>query len=660
MAEQGVDELLCAMVDFMAFGPLPTDTHTAGGAHTQTHTSRYTETHTETQELSADVRHISAACAGLSGAWAGRAAREEALRARLDAALLGLEVRSKTLEDTRVLESYRRLCSLEAKRQLLLLHAALEALRRCSPDPDPNTDINITEVVALVADIVSCAPSALPTESHIFKLLSETTHAFCGKILSSFQVDFEEHLRQSSDAVHSHKLWIQFLADAKSPVAAYILLSILPVTFSATGNVVEAYEESLDRVLLPMWSRFHFHLVTAREEGTMRQLLWTFQYAKNLVDTLSVFATDVMSDSFVCQLLRKSGHVVSTNFILRKVSRFMRAHVAVFIEVLSQPPHSLSRGAVLHIMESALEFDSILEQKGLEDLYVSEVVCEFKPALKLWLTADTEFVLKRLQSACPRGRDNAEAFGLRFVRPFTSDAKVIGRAVSTEVNCFKCVYEASWLLLHVCRRRYAYVPMQCEDAVVAAVIEPILCAALGLLLYRIRSQPVLVSLSKQALPNEVVSYNMEQTLMLPVSEVLESARYFMDVLGTLTAVESFSRLKCNMSRFEERWKRMRTKLSAASMFSSSRSGAISVECAGHIVAFAFSGEDSEISAKQSSMPPQRASGAATGPTKLVQTSLKDVLMFVDNQASLLCRGLTEWHEELLLVYKLQRAPSSSS
>lgn len=621
MSTVSVDKMVHDMLDFLAFGPAPVAQ------------SNDQDQGPASAECLPTAQQISLKCRNIERQWAARGAVESALKGRLRAAQEQCRRRTAELQRADVLGKYQRLCSLEAKHQLVLLHKALLSLHDCA---------DTTAVPALVADVVSSAPPVLPQQSRLYELLLSTTQVYREKILTSFQSNFENHLRDSADATHSQNLWVGFLADARAPVVAFVLLSMLPVALAAVGDVVEAYEESLDRVLAPMWSRLHFHLTTAREEGTLKQLVWSFQYAKNFIETLATFASAVITDTFVCQLLSRSGHTVSADCILKKVSRFMRAHVAVFVEVLSP----LSRDTALQMIESALELDGTLEEMGLDSPFVSEVICDYKPAFKMWIEADREYALDRLRSSCPAGRDDTVSYSGRFTRAFTCGSKVIGKT-SEQGNCFICVYEACWLLLNLCRRRYSFVPLQCEDSIAAEIVEPVLCAALGLLLFRIRTHPVLVALSKQSMPNKV-TYDMENSVMGPVCAVLESAQYLLDTLGIMSASSALSKLHCSTGRFERRWLNLRRQLSATSMFASARGGSVPLKSATEVVFSAFSPDLQTRTADglQDKGTVTTPRSKPTVPTRVVQQSLKDIFVFAESQLRLMCQGLVEEYKEV--------------
>lgn len=609
MAKNNVDAMILDIQDFLAFGPASSSSSESPDG--------------------IQVSDISRSCSLLQRQWDDRTAHETSLERRLKEALVKCEQRADVLAASEILAKYSHLCTLEVKYQLIGLHRTLVALQNCGAT---------AEIPQRVADIVAAAPAVLPAESTMYKLLSATTASFSEKLIKQFEVDFEEHLREAGDNPHSQKMWCSFLEDSKVPVVSFILMNMLPVALSGLGSVVESFENSFDKALTPMWSRLHFHLTMAREEGTIKQLMWSFQYAKKFVDTLSALGFSVLDDSLVIQLVSTSSDAIDMGFILKKISRFMRAHVAVFMEVLS--PHSAQ--TVLQTVESALELDAMLRMKGLDSLYVSEVVCEYKPALLLWLDADRNYAMDRLRSVCPQGRDDTVAYASRFKRSFPSLKKIPG-GQNSDVNCFRCVYEVCWLLMHVFRLRYSFLPLQCGDDVVDQVIEPTLCAALGLVLYRIRSHRVLVALSKNRVPIGI-GHDIEQAITTPVVEVIDSVKYFLECLSLLSSEKTFSNTKCLPERFEQKWKRMRHQLSAHSMLISSQEPGTSIASSVDVISFAFASAPSSYNANDNRAPD-------TCGTLKPMISLTTILAFCDQQMRLICRGLVEEYQDVATVHK---------
>lgn len=587
------------------------------------------------------VQELSRESIALIDEWKRRGHYEAGLKLKLQHVLAECEQRTDKFYSSNILSMYKKLCELEIKHQLVSLHQSLVALQRCD---------NLAHLPELAAAVVECAPDVLPPGSRLFQLLNETTLEFANKILQQFQADFEDHLRESDDLSHGQRMWCSFISDAKGPITSYVLMSILPVALSVVGSVGEAYENSLDAALAPMWSRLHFHLMTARDEETLRQLVWSFQYAMNFVDTLVLLAIDVMTDASVTKLLMRSGHVADVRFILKKVSRFMRAHVATFIDNLSELPGD----AISQIVECALEFDSALKQKGLDSPFVSEVFCDYKPALEMWLLSDRKFMVDRLRNICPLSRDDTVAYSFRFKRLYTSHVTVPGPS-NQHINCFTCVYEVCWLLLHICQTRYSFIPWQCVDRVVDQIVEPALCAGLGFLLYRIRSQPALIAISKRRLP-EGVHFQIDKAISEPVFAVLDSAKYFLEAIRVLLSNEYFSSLKCNLIRFEQKWKILRSHLSASSMLSSGNS---TLNSAASIITLIYStdiaGRESNTDGLRGGQESKLGSTSALVQVDLCDKTLADILHHAEKQALLICQGLFEEFEDMVTAHNLMLA-----
>ena len=125
-------------------------------------------------------------------------------------------------------------------------------------------------------------------------------------------------------------------------------------------------------------------------------------------------------------------------------------------------------------------------------------------------------------------------------------------------SCYHGVY-MSIVLLMAATQRYQYLPKGAVDKFANVVLEPLLLSGMGLLLYRIRHNPVLRSITEERY-NEG-SPNIVGVAEVPneLKELLDSGTYFQQALRNLPA-----RICYGFGRIQRKWKMLLPWIKSAS------------------------------------------------------------------------------------------------
>ena len=589
-----------------------------------------------------DVRSVVEKSKYLCQQWNKMEESNKIIQTRLVDTLKRIEILHTHLESENIFEKYNDLCLLEAEYKLTKLAGSLSALE-CYE--------NISDIPQLVKELVQNAPKMLPSESKIFSMLNETSGIICTAISGQFNANFEALLVKCASVHDGKQLWADFLCDSSNQIVSYVLLNILPRILSNTGNIGECFEESVDSILSPMWSRFYFHLSTAREEKTLSQLQWTFDYCKGFTDTMTTIFAEITSDQYLRSLLNEARYNITNLAISEKIIRFMRAHVAEFMEILSP----FEKNAILSIVESSIEVDEYIRMQCSDQIpsqYISEVICDYKSAFHIWVQEDQSYFLSRLYGSLQIHKNTA--FAMRFknslYETYTSSASVSLPALSRSngVNCFCSVYEVIWILVHICNRRYQFVPKPCQDIIMGEIIEPLMLSSIALLLFHIRTDNILKALSKGALPGIDGGHYESKTFLDSISEVVQSISY---LNLSLQSLELLSGMQCDNLRFERRWRLMLPKLSASAM-----SDRMPVVLSPYdIVLNAFECLPTDVHSSKllgsrgllGAFDDKASFRDHNGQSSDVRSyrELREIIGYVKSESLLMCKGLNEYYSE---------------
>lgn len=411
--------------------------------------------------------------------------RDEALVSRVNA-------QHEHFHSVDVLSMLQRQRELELNLQFV---QANEALSRLEASDD------VDEIPRLVLLVQQHMPPRLPRQTATKRRLDAVVAAKRASLLASFHAQFEAQLSEAAEPGDAH-LWSAFLHTARTWLLAYSTTSLLPAVLSESpARVVDLYQqEVLEEALLPLWGRFLFHLTAAREDASQDQLLWTFGYARSHVELLCDLSGSLASG--LLQRLCPGGYrEAGAGHVVEKAVRFLRAHVAQILLTHGGGGGSSSSGgsgggnksdvgdgdggALLRVLESSLELDRFLcDQYPRHDaLTITAVFCDAPAIFRRWLEADWAKLRSLAEAVC----FDADS----VYRPaFASKAPTPLEGPRPQLFCYRGVYELLSLFV-LASRRYELLPAAAQAALCAAVLEPLLLAAVGLVLLRVPSCQVL-------------------------------------------------------------------------------------------------------------------------------------------------------------------------
>lgn len=216
--------------------------------------------------------------------------------------------------------------------------------------------------------------------------------------------------------------------------------------------------------------------------------------------------------------------------VLEKAAKFMRAHLAQIVVDFSP----LSRELCMQLVEETFELDdwlhgiartTIAEARGAEstvagsvrttapsshdtrDIYAPITVCaviyDAKEMFHQWLLLEHRHFHFELRGKFQDGKKVFQfAFGNEEIA--SPDANSPARSVNpamkglsfqaTRQRCYQGVYQCM-ALFFTASERYQYLPPAAQRILSIVVLEPLLCTALGLLLYKTRNSSVLYQIS---------------------------------------------------------------------------------------------------------------------------------------------------------------------
>ena len=218
--------------------------------------------------------------------------------------------------------------------------------------------------------------------------------------------------------------------------------------------------------------------------------------------------------------------MVGQKQVLEKAAKFMRAHLAQIVVDFSP----LSRELCLQLVEETLELDDWLHgiarttiadsvdsggsgsaavgsggamSRKYTPVTVCAVLYDAKEMFHQWLLLEHRHFHFDLRT---RFRDDKKVFQFAFgndeIGPNddNSPAPRVNPAMkglsfqATRQRCYQGVYECMTLFFTACER-YQYLPTQAQRLLSICILEPLLCTALGLLLYKTRNNAVLYQIS---------------------------------------------------------------------------------------------------------------------------------------------------------------------
>lgn len=376
------------------------------------------------------------------------------------------------IDEAQISGKIAKFMSLQMKIQLMVLAKALGELEACS---------DVEQIPDIVLRVQAAAPPAIFRTMHIYRVVRETTVQACAALLKRFLQALEEHLSEEnrSWSVSSHpsgegESWAVFLKQARSWLLAYTMVSILASSLMDSKQaVMEGFQSAMDEAFTPLWGRFFHHLKLGREAQSTEQVFWTFSFARSFLQMLLGLCAHITATDKLRALCDLDYARAGRDQIMDKALRFLRAHLA---QVLVEQD-ALGEDLSSRLFEDVLELDEWLAQFSAP-LTLCAVLYDAKAWFHRILWAEQRFVVSTLSSHCT---STTEA----FVDMFGGEGSLL---------CYKAVYHCV-SIVQSCRHRYSFFPRSAQYLFSEVVLEPVLCMGLGLLLYRIRSDPVLFAVA---------------------------------------------------------------------------------------------------------------------------------------------------------------------
>lgn len=224
----------------------------------------------------------------------------------------------------------------------------------------------------------------------------------------------------------------------------------------------------------------------------------------------------------------------------------MRAHLAQIVVDFSP----MSRELCMQLAEETLELDEWLYSIAVSflptsarnrdaftpPLSISEVLFDAKDMFHQWLQIEHRYFYFELRGKC---KDSLKVFSFEFDDDLNGRGVVVGGATNgvpgdvlqmSRLRCYKGVYDCMSLFFAACER-YERLPGPAQRVLSVCVLEPLLCTALGLLLYRTRSSSVLYKISMGSYkPNTSAGKGESMPLPHELMEFIDSALYYQSCL----------------------------------------------------------------------------------------------------------------------------------
>lgn len=308
-------------------------------------------------------------------------------------------------EDTKIFTILRKHKRAQLEYQLILLGQKVNVLSNLK---------NVEEYPALLVDLMHSIPKYIGSDSRIILRVKECAQDLRKRFLFEFHEDFENHMKDIALISESKDVWTNFFSRSRNGLLTFFLVSILPTILSNDLSIVhEKFKESLDAALTPLWGRFHFHLSSAREEGSEEQLLWTFEYSKSFINMIVTLCLQISSTGLLNELHPTDYEAASKAQVAEKATKFIRAHCAQIIFTL--PPKSQFS---LKLIENALALDHEIAQIAKSP---STTICSIFADAKLlfaeWASNDFQYFLSNFEKAFT---SNEYAFSMKFPKGATS------------------------------------------------------------------------------------------------------------------------------------------------------------------------------------------------------------------------------------------------
>lgn len=502
--------------------------------------------------------------------------KEEIFKQKIEEEMSRIQERRQQLEDSGLLEKYKRYVHTKYKINLLSIAKQMQLLAT-------NEDIrNVPNIVCNILEISS--DMVLPSSMKIRQVITQQSNVIAKSIVRKFQEIFENQL-QINISIDSSKnlpersaasMLGEFFKQAQDWLLGFAMVSMLPfaVSTDSKSQCIVKYQDVLDECLTPLWGRFHFHLTSARVTNSDDQIFWSFNYAKSFVDLMVDICRRISKTGQLQRLYSGDYDAIGVTYVVEKSMRFMRSHIALILETLVPDLHDYMRGIqpqrtdinsfVISVIEHTLDYDSQIHSSGYPlDVTLSTVIFDVKVIHSHWVDTELSFYKDRIKDMISRDIFSSQ-FGSQvcdLVKGFEQTELSYNTDFQLHYSGYRCyrgVYECL-SLFHLASRRYTWLAPLSQDIFAIVVLEPLLLLSLALFLYRIRSDKILykLSLSKNSSAQEnrsIMDPDEETEAFSILSEFTASSQYFQSSLSSVDEISK--KIAVKDSRFDDRWKKV--------------------------------------------------------------------------------------------------------
>lgn len=509
--------------------------------------------------------------------------------------------------EEQVLPKYEQYLQTQYKLQLYSLMKVLKQLEN---------ETNIEKIPSIILTIPSKIPKVLHARSKMKDMISLIIDRKKLKIIETFKQFFENHFQKiqnqqeedqkkedpgvssvsvSSSSSSSNDMgnWEDFLRQSRHWLLVYTLLSILPAILlqQSSNSILEAFKESLDIALTPLWGRFYYHLSLSIEIKSRKQILWTFYYTKSFIEMLFNLIIQITLNQQVLKVLYSNINYLQAaeDQIIEKSMKFLKAHIASILVIEVLP--SVSSGKLgggwdrefgIQIIEEVLELDQWLSsyirsspsnlvssssETGLQESRgyyqgMCEVIYDCKDVFHHWMLEERKLVFEKLQQYTTNDDTSFSLclpstnflFDTDDVIPLVSSKNKLNNTLrasdndesssSASLRCYNSIYHSLSLFI-LLRQRYSFFPLNAQILLSEIILEPLLCYTLSLLLYRIRNHKLLYQISINTFMNKYPNnidiheyYLFQSTVNYLVTSLQQSSIECME-LGRIMIGNSF-------------------------------------------------------------------------------------------------------------------------
>lgn len=308
-----------------------------------------------------------------------------------------------------IIEDYKSYLSNDYKAQLVVLFKSLTQLEEIFN----SKNLDIKEIPNLLLSIKNLTPKYLHTESKIKEIVIEIVNHCKQILLNKYHVLLNQKLDYDSFSKNSNDdtpVWEDYITESNNWLLSYTLLALFPSTLIQTNeaNILEKFQEAFDEALIPFWGRFYHHLKVSRSFSeemhgdtnlnnllnsyNQKQIIWSFKYAKSFFLMIYELNLNLTNNKDLISFLNINYNHAGNKFLIEKLIKFMRAHLASIIEVYFEDHASyiysltLSKEKeigqsfnlpeiclfLLRLVDSTLNFDSFINSKYSEILLNKE------------------------------------------------------------------------------------------------------------------------------------------------------------------------------------------------------------------------------------------------------------------------------------------------